>query len=101
LIEYYYVFVGNHRTNRYYLYESLKYMASITISKDKTSKMVSLVLVTVVTSILGFILTNIAIISVGNSLNMYMFQFIISSIIGTISSPFYLICLFLILLPRS
>ena len=101
LVDYYYVFVGNHRTNRYYLYESLKYMASIIISKDKTSKMVPLVLVTIVTSILGFILTNIAIISVGNSLNMYMFQFIISSIIGTIYSPFYLICLFLILLPRS
>jgi hypothetical protein len=101
MVVYYYVFVGNHRTNRYYLFEPLKNVVSITISKDKTSKMVTLVLVTVVTSILGFILTNIAIISVANSLNMYMFQFIISSIIGTIYSPFYLICLFLILLPRS
>ena len=101
LVQYYSVFVGNHLTHRYYLYESLKNMVSITISKDKTSKMVPLVLVTVVISILGFILTNIAIISVGNSLNMYMFQFIILSIIGTIYSPFYLICLFLILLPRS
>lgn len=101
MVEYYYVFVGNHLTNRYYLYESLKNIVGITISKDKRSKMVPLVLVTVVISILGFILTNIAIISVAESLNMYILQFIISSIIGTIYSPFYLICLFLILLPRS
>jgi hypothetical protein len=102
LVQYYSVFVENHHLrHRYYLYESLKNMVSITISKDRTSKIVPLVLVTVVISILGFILTNIAIISVAESLNMYIFQFTISSIIGTIYSPFYLICLFLILLPRS
>jgi hypothetical protein len=101
LVQYYSVFVGNHLTHRYYLYESLKNIVGITISKDKRSKMVPLVLATVVISILGFILTNIAIISVAESLNMYIFQFTISSIIGTIYSPFYLICLFLILLPRS
>jgi hypothetical protein len=101
LVQYYYVFVGNHLTNRYYLYESLKNIVGITISKDRTSKIVPLILVTVVISIFGFILTNIAIISVAESLNMYILQFIISSIIGTIYSPFYLVCLFLILLSKS
>jgi hypothetical protein len=97
----YYMLVRNQISNRHFLYESLKNIVGITIRKDKRSKMVPLFLATLIISILGFMFTNIAIISVAESLNMYMFQFTISSIIGTIYSPFYLICLFFILLPRS
>jgi hypothetical protein len=97
----YYILIGNQVANRYFLYESLKNIVDITIKEDKRSKMVSLFLVTIVISILGFMLTNIAIVSIVDSLSMYMFQFVISSVVGMIYSPFYLICLFFILLPRS
>lgn len=101
MIEYYMLVQNQIPNKRFLLYESLKNIVGITIRKDKRSKMIPLLLVTLVISILGFVLTNIVIIPVAESLNMYMFQFAISSIIGTIYSPFYLICLFFILLPRS
>jgi hypothetical protein len=95
----YYILVQNQVANRHFLlYESFKNIVGFTIRKDKRAKMVSLLLVTLVISILGFVLTNIAIIPIAESLNMYMFQFTISSAIGTIYSPFYLIYLFFILL---
>ena len=98
----YYILVQNQVANRHFLlYESFKNILGFTIRKDKRSKMVPLLLVTLVISFLGFILTNITIIPIADNLNMYMFQFAISSLIGTIYSPFYLICLFFILLPRS
>jgi hypothetical protein len=100
----YYMLVQNQNqvANRHFLlYESFKNIVGFTIGKDKRAKMIPLLLVTLVISILGFVLTNIAIIPISESLNMYMFQFTISSAIGTIYSPFYLIYLFFILLHRS
>jgi len=84
-------------------YWSLKYLIDITIKGegDKRKKIVSLLLLTLIFSVVGFILTNIAIVPIANTLNLYLFQFVISNVIGTLYFPFFLICLFLILSPRD
>jgi hypothetical protein len=100
----YYMLIRNQIANRSCLYESLKNIIGITIRKDKRSKMVPILLViciTLVISMLGFVLANIAIIAVEESLSTYMFQFAISRVIGNFYSPFYLVFLFFILFPRS
>ena len=63
--------------------------------------MLSLFLVTLVISILDFVLTNIAIIRISNVLQLYLYQFMILSIVDSLYAPFFLICLFFIALSRS
>ena len=94
-----YILIGDQyvNTGRHSLYESLKNIVSITIQEqnDKKKKIASLFVVTALISITGFVLTNIAVFPIGDSLSLYMIQFVILNIIGAIYSPFFLVCLFL------
>jgi hypothetical protein len=83
-------------------YCSLKDFIDIITKREevKRHRMGSLFLLTLIISIIGFIVTNIAILPIANILNLYLIQFVIVNIIGTLYSPFFLICLFLILSPR-
>jgi hypothetical protein len=89
--------------NIHVFYESLKDLIGIITKEkeDKTKIMASIFVLTSIISVVGFMLTNIAILPIASSLNVYLFQFVISSIIGTLYLPFFLVCLFLILSPRS
>jgi hypothetical protein len=89
--------------NIHVFYESLKDLIGIITKEkeDKTKIMASIFVLTSIISVVGFILTNIGILPIASSLNVYLFQFVISSIIGTLYLPFFLVCLFLILSPRS
>jgi hypothetical protein len=84
------------------LYCSLKDFIDIITKREevKRHRMGSLFLLTLIISVIGFIVTNIAILPITNILNLYLIQFVIANIIGTLYSPFFLICLFLILSPR-
>ncbi len=88
--------------NVHVLYESLKDLFDIiTKDKDKRKVVASLFILTSIISVVGFTLTNISIAPISSSLNLYLFQFVISGIMGTLYFPFFLICLFLILSTRS
>ena len=84
------------------LYYTLKDFIDIITKKEevKRHRMGSLFLLTLIISGIGFIVTNIAILPIANILNLYLIQYVIVNIIGTLYSPFFLICLFLILSPR-
>jgi hypothetical protein len=90
-------------TGMHVFYESLKDLFDIIVQRkeDKRKRLASLFLLTSIISVVGFILTNIEIVPIVSSLNLYVFQFVISNVIGALYSPFFLICLFLILLPRE
>jgi hypothetical protein len=85
------------------LYQSLKDLIGVITKEgeDKTKTMASIFILTSLISALGFVVTNIAILPITSSVNLYLFQFVISSVIGTLYSPFFLICLFFILSSRS
>jgi hypothetical protein len=89
-------------TNMYIFYESLRDVIHIITKRedDKKKKMTSLFILTSIISVVGFILANTAVFPLSSSLNLYLSQFVISNIIGTFYSPFFLLCLFLILSPR-
>lgn len=84
------------------LYYSLKDFIDIITKREevKRHRMGSLFLLTLIISVIGFIVTNIAVLPIANILNLYLFQYVIGNVIGTLYSPFFLICLFLILSPR-
>ncbi|HEX7179259.1 MAG TPA: hypothetical protein VF220_05990 [Nitrososphaeraceae archaeon] len=84
------------------LYYTLKDFINIITKREevKRHRMGSLFLLTLIISGIGFIVTNIAILPIANILNLYLIQYVIVNIIGTLYSPFFLICLFLILSPR-
>ena len=69
--------------------------------KDTRKKMLLLFLVTLVSSILDFVLTNIAVTHISNVIQSYIYQFVILSIIDSLYAPFFIICLFLIILSGS
>ncbi|HEY7226602.1 MAG TPA: hypothetical protein VH481_00565, partial [Nitrososphaeraceae archaeon] len=83
-------------------YSSLKDFIDIIIKREevKRYRLGSLFFLTLIISAIGFILMNITILPIPSVLNLYLIQFVIVNIIGTLYSPFFLICLFLILLPR-
>jgi hypothetical protein len=90
-------------TNMHIFYESLRDVFHIISKKEddnKKKKMTSLFFLTSIISVVGFILANIGIFPLSTSLNLYLSQFVISNIIGTFYSPFFLLCLFLILSAR-
>jgi uncharacterized membrane protein YqjE len=96
-----YILVGDQVINRHGVYQSLKNIFSvITAEKDKSKIVGLLFLITIPISIIGFMLTNIAVVSIADRLDTYMFQFVVSGLIGTVYSPFFLIFLFLTLFPR-
>jgi hypothetical protein len=66
-----------------------------------TKKTIALLFIlSTLTSIIGFVLTDIAVIPVADGLSVYILQFLILNIIGAIYSPFFLLCLFLTFMSR-
>ena len=86
---------------RHGLVESFRKLAYDSALKDTRKKMLLLFLVTLVSSILDFVLTNIAVIHISNVIQSYIYQFVILSIIDSLYAPFFIICLFLIVLSGS
>ena len=66
--------------NIHVFYESLKELITAKEKEDKTKRMASIFVLTSIISAVGFIATNIAILPIDDSLNLYLFQFIISSV---------------------
>jgi len=78
------------------------YVVSVTTganNEGKKKKIASLFILTTLISILGFVLTNIAVFPIADTLSLYLLQFVVLNIIGAIYSPFFLVCLFLTFLP--
>jgi len=86
---------------QYGLVESFRRIAYDSTIKDTRKKMLLLFLVTLVTSILDFILSNIAVTHISDTLQSYLYQFVILSVANSLYAPFFLICLFLIILSGS
>ena len=63
--------------------------------------MLLLFLVTLITSIVDFVLSNIAVTHISDTLHSYLYQFVILSVVDSLYAPFFLICLFLIILSGS
>ena len=87
--------------NRYLLVESLRNLARDSVFKETRKKMLLLFIVTLGTSILDFVLTNIAVIHIPDTLQIYLYQFVVLTIVDSLFAPFFLVCLFLVILPRS
>jgi hypothetical protein len=94
-------YVINEHDIRYGLVESFRKLTHDIVFKDTRKKMLLLFLVTLVISILDFVLTNIAIIRISNVLQLYLYQIMILSIVDSLYAPFFLVCLFFIALSRS
>jgi len=99
-----YMLIGHQSisSSRHGLYESLRNIVSVTTganNEGKKKKIASLFILTTLISILGFVLTNIAVFPIADTLSLYLLQFVVLNIIGAIYSPFFLVCLFLTFLP--
>ena len=94
-------YVINEHDIRYGLLESLRRLTRDIVFKDTRKKMLLLFLVTLVISILDFVLANIAVIRISNVLQLYLYQFMILSIVDSVYAPLFSICLFFIALSRS
>jgi hypothetical protein len=94
-------YVINEHDIRYGLLDSLRRLTRDIVFKDTRKKLQLLFLVTLVISMLDFVLTNIAIIRISNVLQLYLYQFMILSIVDSLYVPFFLVCLFFIALSRS
>ena len=84
-------------------YQSLRNLAILTVHEmdNDTKKNIALLfIISILTSIIGFVLTDIAIIPIADGLGLYMLQFAILNIIGAIYSPFFLVCLFFTFMSR-
>src|ERR1043166_7469825 len=82
---------------RYGLVESFRKLAYNSTFKNMRTKMLLLFLVTLVTSIVDFVLSNIAVTHISDTLHSYLYQFVILSVVDSLYAPFFLICLFLII----
>jgi hypothetical protein len=85
------------------LYQSLRNLAILTVHEmdNDTKKNIALLFVlSTLTSIIGFVLTDIVVIPVADGLSLYILQFAMLNIIGAIYSPFFLVCLFLMFMSR-
>jgi hypothetical protein len=94
-------YVMSTEQNRYLLVESLRNLARDIGSKDTGKKMLLLFSLTSVTSILDFVLTNISVAHISDKLQIYLYQFVVLSTVDSLFAPFFLVCLFLIILSRS
>jgi hypothetical protein len=79
----------------------LRRLGRDSVFKAISKNMLLLFLVTLATSILDFVLTNIAVTHIPNTLELYLYQFVILSIIDSLYAPFFLVWLFLIILSGS
>ncbi len=90
--------------NIHVLYESLTDVIDI-ITKSKwhesqLKRIAFLFLFTLTISAAGFIFSNISVIPFVSTLGLYLFQFVISNVIIALYWPFFLVCLFFIMLPN-
>jgi hypothetical protein len=84
-------------------YQSLRNMVILTVHEmyNDTKKNIALLFIlSTLISIIGFVLTDIAVIPVADGLSLYILQFATLNIIGAIYSPFFLVCLFLTFMSR-
>jgi len=91
------------RSNILGLYQSLRSIVILAVHKmdnDAKKNIALLFILSTLTSIVMFVLTDIAVIPVADGLSLYMIQFAIVNIIGAIYSPFFLVCLFLTFMSR-
>ena len=80
------------------LYQSLRNIVILTVHEmdnDTKKNIILLFILSTLASIIGFVLTDIAVIPVADGLSLYILQFVILNMIGAIYSPFFLVCLFL------
>jgi hypothetical protein len=85
------------------IYQSLRNLVILTaheMDNDIKKNIALLFILSTLTSIIGFVFTDIAVISVADGLTLYILQFTILNIIGVIYSPFFLVCLFLTFMSR-
>jgi hypothetical protein len=88
--------------NIHIFYQSLKDLIGvITSEREKIKNMLWMFVLTSTISVLEFTLTDIAILPGSSTLNLHLFQFVISGVIELAYFPFFLTCLYLILLPRT
>jgi hypothetical protein len=79
------------------LYQSLRNIVILTVyemDNDTKKNIALLFIISTLTSIIGFVFTDIAVIPVADGLSLYILQFAILNIVGAIYSPFFLVCLF-------
>jgi cation transporter-like permease len=84
-------------------YQSLRNIVVLTVyemDKDTKKTIALLFILSILISIIGFVLTNMAVIPVADTLSRYLLQFAILNVIETIYSPFFLVCLFLTFISR-
>src|ERR687885_1373936 len=84
-------------------YQSLRNIVILTVYKmdNDTKKNIALLFIlSILISVIGFVLTDIAVIPIADGLSLYILQFLILNIIGAIYSPFFLLCLFLTFMSR-
>jgi hypothetical protein len=84
-------------------YQSLRNIVILTVHEmdNDTKKNIALLFIlSTLTSIIGFVLTDIVVIPVADGLSLYILQFAMLNIIGAIYSPFFLVCLFLMFMSR-
>ena len=85
------------------LYQSLRNIVILTMyqmDNDTKKNITLLFILSILTSVIWFVLTDIAVIPVADGLSLYILQFAILNIIGAIYSPFFLVCLFLTFMSR-
>jgi hypothetical protein len=70
------------------------------MDKDTKKTIALLFILSILISVMDFVLTDIVVIPVADGLTFYLLQFAILSIIGAIYSPFFLVCLFLMFMSR-
>jgi hypothetical protein len=84
-------------------YQSLRNIVILTVyemDKDTKKTIALLFILSILISVMDFVLTDIVVIPVADGLTFYLLQFAILSIIGAIYSPFFLVCLFLMFMSR-
>ena len=84
-------------------YQSLRNRVILTVYEmdyDTKKTIALLFILSILISVIGFVLTDIAVIPVADGLSLYMIQFAILNIIGALYSPFFLVCLFLTFMSR-
>ena len=79
-------------------YQSLRNIVILTVYEmdyDTKKTIALLFILSILISVIGFVLTDIAVIPVADDLSIYILQFAILNVIEAIYSPFFLVCLFL------
>ena len=70
------------------------------MDKDTKKNIALLFILSILISVMEFVLTDIAVIPIADGLSLYVLQFAILNVIEAIYSPFFLVCLFLMFMSR-